>query len=152
MTAATTALGQEDCGCGATERRSPHLAKEREAVLEGDRDQQLEMPHDQAWAAAVEDDGAEEESNAGQRQRKEVQSMLDEQAAGGGLHREAQEEPQIDGDERANPQPGEEGEQQHEPEEERSSNEQNGDGGHGDKLSKLNKQWMLSSTCVFMIL
>ena len=51
----------------------------------------------------------------------------------------AQEEPQIDGDERADPQPGEEGEQQHEPEEERSSNEQNGDGGHGDKLAKLIK-------------
>ena len=63
--------------------------------------------------------------------------MLDEQAAGGGLRREAQEEPQIDGDERANPQPGEEGEQQHEPEEGRSRNEQNRDGGDGDKLARL---------------
>ena len=130
MTAATTALGQEDCGCGATERRSPHLAKEREAVLEGDRDPQLEMSHDQAWAAAVEeknlDGGIEEESNAGQRQREEEQSVLDEQAAGRGLRREAREEPQIDGDEWADPQPREEGEQQHEPEEEGNSNEQMG--------------------------
>ncbi|KAG2579338.1 hypothetical protein PVAP13_6NG281300 [Panicum virgatum] len=73
----------------------------------------------------------------GQRQRKEEQSALDEQAASGGLRREAQEEPQIDGDERANPQPWENGEQQHDPEEGCSSNEQNGDGGDGDKLAKL---------------
>jgi hypothetical protein len=118
-------------------------AKEQEAVLEENRDPQLEMPHEQARAAAVEeknlDGGIEEESNAGQRQREEEQSALDEQAAGGGLRREVQEEPQIDGDERADPQPGEESEQR-QPEEERSNEQpqneeqpQNGEGGDGDK-------------------
>ena len=103
--------GQEDRGCGATDRWSPHLAK---AVLKENRDPKLEMPHNQARAVAVEeknlDGGIEEESNAGQRQREEEQSVLDEQAAGRGLRRKAQEEPQIK--ERADPQPGEEGEQQ----------------------------------------
>ena len=90
-------------------------------MLEEDRDPELEMWHDKARATAVEeknlDGGIEEVSNAGQRQRKEEQSALDEHAAGRVLRREAQEEPQIDGNERANPQQGEEGEQQLEPEE-----------------------------------
>ncbi|RLN11847.1 hypothetical protein C2845_PM09G24550 [Panicum miliaceum] len=128
---------------GAGEASAEDVAKKQEAVLEENRDPQLEMPHEQARAAAVEennlDGGIEEESNAGQRQREEEQSALDEQAAGGGLRREAQEEPQIDGDERADPQPGEESEQR-QPEEERSNEQpqneeqaQNGDGGDGDK-------------------
>ncbi|XP_039844800.1 probable methyltransferase PMT24 [Panicum virgatum] len=122
-------------------------AKEQEAVLEENRDPQLEMPNEQARAAAVEeknlDGGVEEESNAGQRQREEEQSALDEQTGGGGLRREAQEEPQVDGDERADPQPGEEGEQQRQPEEERSNaNEQphNGDGGDGDKAAAVSEE------------
>ena len=110
-------------------------------MLEEDRDPELEMWHDKARAAAVEeknlDGGIEEASNAGQRQRKEEQSAPDEHAAGRVLRREAQEEPQIDGDERANPQPWEDGERQHDPEEGCSSNKQNGDGGDGDKLAKL---------------
>ncbi|KAG2608485.1 hypothetical protein PVAP13_4NG331900 [Panicum virgatum] len=131
-----------DTVAAAGKASAEDAAKEQEAVLEENRDPQLEMPHDQARAAAVDeknlDGGIEEESNAGQRQREEEQSALDEQ---GGLRREAQEEPQIDGDERADPQPGEEGEQR-QPEEERSNindqpqNEeqpQNGDGGDGDK-------------------
>ena len=51
-------------------------------MLEEDRDPQLEMPHDQVGAAAVEeknlDGDTEEESDAGQRQREEEQSALDE--------------------------------------------------------------------------
>ncbi|KAK8456192.1 hypothetical protein SEVIR_4G289500v4 [Setaria viridis] len=143
-----------DTVAGGGEANAEDAAKEQEAVLEESREPQLEMPHEQARAAAVEeknlDGGIEEESNAGQRQREEEQSALDEQAAGGGLRREAQEEPQIDGDERT----GEESEQR-QPEEERGNEhpqneeqvhssvsdasggevfrDQNGDGGDGDK-------------------
>ena len=76
--------GQEDRGC--------------EALLEENRDSQLAMPHDQAWAAAVEeknlDGGIEEESNTGQRQREDEQSARRAgRRRGGGLRWEAQEEP-----------------------------------------------------------
>jgi hypothetical protein len=135
---------------GDNEASAGDAAKEQEAVLEETREPQLEMPHERARAAAVEeknlDGGIEEESNAGQRQREEEQSALDEQPAGGGLRRDAQEEPQIDGDERTG-----EGSEQRQPEEEQPQNEeqvhssvsdtsggeafhdQNGDGGDGDK-------------------
>ncbi|CAL5050137.1 unnamed protein product [Urochloa decumbens] len=141
-----------DTAGGAEASAEDAAVKEQEAVLE----EKLEMPHEQARAAVEEknlDGGIEEESNAaGQRQREEEQSALDDPAAGGGLRREAQEEIQIDGDERASEneqQPGEAESEQHQPEEEqmRSSasdtnveaafGDRNGDGGDGDKASAV---------------
>ncbi|CAN6176806.1 unnamed protein product [Urochloa humidicola] len=143
--------GDTAVATGAGEASSDDAAKEQEAVLEENRDPQLEMPHEQARAAAVEeknlDGGIEEESNAaGQRQREEADEQV--AAGGGALRREAQEEPQLDGDERAaehEQQPGEETEQQRQPEEEQTHSsasdtnveaafgDRNGDGGDGDK-------------------
>ncbi|CAN6312505.1 unnamed protein product [Urochloa humidicola] len=81
---------------GGSEETTEDAAKEQEAVLEEIREPQLEMPHEQARAAAVEEknlhDGIEEESNT-REAGEEEQSALDEQAAAaGGLRREAQEE------------------------------------------------------------
>ncbi|CAL4966427.1 unnamed protein product [Urochloa decumbens] len=143
-----------DTAGGAEASAEDAAVKEQEAVLE----EKLEMPHEQARAAVEEknlDGGIEEESNAaGQRQREEEQSALDDPAAGGGLRREAQEETQIDADERASEheqQPGEAESEQRQPEEEqvRSSasdtnveaafGDRNGDGGDGDKASAVDE-------------
>ncbi|KAG2611218.1 hypothetical protein PVAP13_4KG149005 [Panicum virgatum] len=125
--------GQEDRGCGATDRWSPHLAK---AVLKDNRDPKLEMPHNQARAVAVEeknlDGGIEEESNTGQRQREEKQSRSTSRPPAGacaGRHRRSPRSRSgrtRSRGRRASSSVRGGG---------ASNNEQNGDGGHGESVT-----------------
>ncbi|XP_062234173.1 probable methyltransferase PMT24 [Phragmites australis] len=105
-TAATSAHGREEDKGQEAVREESHDPQEQE------QQPQLQMPHEETRAAAVEekslDGGIEEESNAGQRQREE------EQAAAGSLRLEVQEDPQTEGDERM---------EQHQPEEERGNDQ-----------------------------
>ncbi|KAJ1261008.1 hypothetical protein BS78_10G275300 [Paspalum vaginatum] len=119
----------EDAAAAATSARGAEVESAQEAVLEEGHEPQLEMPHQAATAVEEKnlDGGIEEESNAGQRQREEEQSALDELTAGGGLRREAHEEAgtQTDGDERT---------------EQQAEEQQNENGGDGDKGAAVSEQ------------